>query len=51
VSRTGPPQVIGKVEHHLGKVFPRVGFIVTNPTRTDQAVVHNQRGDAGAVDQ
>jgi hypothetical protein len=27
-----PRRVIAKVEHHLGELFPRVGFIVTNLT-------------------
>ena len=26
-----PRRVIAKVEHHLGELFPRVGFIVTTP--------------------
>jgi hypothetical protein len=40
--------VIAKVEHHLGELFPRVGFIVTTLTGTNRAVVHfyNQRGTA-----
>ncbi len=43
-----PRRVIAKVEHHLGELFPRVGFIVTNLTRTNRAVVrfYNQRGTA-----
>jgi len=43
-----PRRVIAKVEHHLGELFPRVGFIVTTLTGTNQAVVHfyNQRGTA-----
>jgi hypothetical protein len=38
--------VIVKVEHHLGELFPRVGFIVTTLTGTNRAVVrfYNQRG-------
>src|SRR5438445_1368032 len=41
-------RVIAKVEHHLGELFPRVGFIVTTLTGTNRAVVHfyNQRGTA-----
>ncbi len=41
-----PRRVIAKVEHHLGELFPRVGFIVTTLTGTNRAVVHfyNQRG-------
>jgi hypothetical protein len=38
--------VIAKVEHHLGELFPRVGFIVTTLTGTNLAIVrfYNQRG-------
>src|SRR6516165_9390684 len=43
-----PRRVIAKVEHHLGELFPRVGFIVTTLTGTNRAVVrfynfYNQR--------
>jgi DDE family transposase len=43
-----PRRVIVKVEHHLGELFPRVGFIVTTLTGTNRAVVHfyNGRGTA-----
>ncbi len=43
-----PRRVIAKVEHHLGELFPRVGFVVTTLTGTNRAVVHfyNQRGTA-----
>jgi Transposase DDE domain group 1 len=43
-----PRRVIAKVEHHLGELFPRVGFIVTTLTGTNRAVVrfYNQRGRA-----
>jgi hypothetical protein len=43
-----PRRVIAKVEHHLGELFPRVGFIVTTLIGTNRAVVHfyNQRGTA-----
>ena len=43
-----PRRVIVKVEHHLGELFPRVGFIVTTLTGTNRAVVHfyNRRGTA-----
>jgi hypothetical protein len=43
-----PRRVIAKVEHHLGELFPRVGFIVTTLTETNRAVVrfYNQRGTA-----
>jgi len=40
--------VIAKIEHHLGELFPRVGFIVTTLTGTNPAVVrfYNRRGTA-----
>ena len=43
-----PRRVIAKIEHHLGELFPRVGFIVTTVTGTNRAVVrfYNQRGTA-----
>jgi Transposase DDE domain group 1 len=43
-----PRRVIAKIEHHVGELFPRVGFIVTNLTGPSRAVVHfyNQRGTA-----
>src|SRR3989441_4236225 len=43
-----PRRVITKVEHHLGELFTRVGFIVTTLTGTNPAVVrfYNQRGTA-----
>ena len=43
-----PRRVIAKVEHHLGELFPRVGFIVTTLTGRNRAVVrfYNQRGTA-----
>jgi Transposase DDE domain group 1 len=43
-----PRRVIAKIEHHLGELFPRVGFIVTTLTGTNRAVVrfYNQRGAA-----
>jgi hypothetical protein len=47
-TRERPRRVIAKVEHHLGELFPRVGFIVTTLTGTNRAVVrfYNQRGTA-----
>ncbi|MBI1955336.1 MAG: IS1380 family transposase [Acidobacteria bacterium] len=41
-------RVGAKVEHHLGELFPRVGFIVTNLTLPNRAVVrfYNKRGTA-----
>ena len=38
--------MIAKIEHHLGELFPRVGFIVATLTGTNRAVVHccKQRG-------
>jgi hypothetical protein len=43
-----PRRVIAKIEHHLGELFPRVGFIVTTLTGANRAVVrfYNQRGTA-----
>jgi hypothetical protein len=43
-----PRRVVCKVEWHKGELFPRVGFIVTNPTRSAKRVVrfYNQRGTA-----
>jgi len=43
-----PRRVIAKVEWHPGELFPRVGFIVTNMTRSARNLVHfyNQRGTA-----
>ena len=40
--------MIAKTEHHLGELFPRVGFIVTTLTGANRAVVrfYNQRGPA-----
>jgi len=41
-------RVAAKVEFHLGELFPRVGFIVTNLETDSRAVVrfYNQRGTA-----
>ena len=41
-------RVVAKVEFHLGELFPRVGFIVTNLTAASRAVVrfYNKRGTA-----
>jgi hypothetical protein len=41
-------QVVAKVEHHAGELFPHVGFIVTILTLPSQAVVrfYNKRGTA-----
>jgi hypothetical protein len=38
----------GEVEFHFGELFPRVGFIVTNLTTSNRAVVrfYNKRGRA-----
>jgi hypothetical protein len=43
-----PRRVIAKVEHYLGELFPRVGFMVSALTGTNRAVVrfYNQRGTA-----
>ena len=39
---------MAKVEHHVGELFPRVGFIVTNLLLPNRAVVrfYNKRGTA-----
>jgi len=41
-----PRRVVAKVEWHPGELYPRVGFIVTNPARSAERVVafYNQRG-------
>ena len=43
-----PRRVVAKVEHHVGELFPRVGFIVTNLPLSNRAVVrfYNKRGTA-----
>jgi hypothetical protein len=43
-----PRRVVAKVEWHLGELYPRVGFIVTNLSRPAERVVgfYNQRGTA-----
>ena len=43
-----PRRVVAKVEFHLGELFPRVGFIVTNLEADSRAVVrfYNKRGTA-----
>ncbi|MBV8361399.1 MAG: transposase [Deltaproteobacteria bacterium] len=40
--------MVAKVEFRFGKLFPRVGFTVTNLTASNRAVVHfyNKRGTA-----
>jgi len=45
-SWTTPRRVVAKVEHHVGELFPRVGFIVTNLQVPSRAVVrfYNKRG-------
>jgi Transposase DDE domain group 1 len=45
---TTPRRIVAKVEHHLGELFPRVGFIVTNLPLPNRAVVrfYNKRGTA-----
>jgi len=47
-SWTRPRRVVAKVEHHAGRLFPRVGFIVTNLLLPSRAVVrfYNKRGTA-----
>ena len=41
-------RVVAKVEHHVGELFPRVGFILTNLPLQNRAVVrfYNKRGTA-----
>ena len=41
-------RVVAKVEWHIGELYPRVGFIVTNLSRPAERVVafYNQRGTA-----
>jgi hypothetical protein len=41
-------RVVAKVEWHPGKLYPRIGFIVTNMTRPPERVTlfYNQRGTA-----
>ena len=45
-SWTKPRRVIAKVEWHPGKLYPRVGFIVTNMARPAENVIafYNKRG-------
>jgi hypothetical protein len=45
-SWTKPRRVIAKVEWHPGELYPRIGFIVTNMSRTAERVVafYNKRG-------
>ena len=38
-SWTTPRRIVAKVEHHRGKLFPRVGFIVTNMVLPSRSVV------------
>ncbi len=47
-SWTKARRVAAKVEWHPGELYPRVGFIVTNMTRSTERVVlfYNQRGTA-----
>jgi hypothetical protein len=45
-SWTTARRVVARVEHHVGELFPRVGFIVTNLPLPNRAVVrfYNKRG-------
>ena len=47
-SWTTARRIVAKVEHHVGELFPRVGFIVTNLPLPHRAVVrfYNKRGTA-----
>jgi hypothetical protein len=48
-----PRRVVAKIEHHLGELFPRVGFIVTTLTGTNRGgcPLLQPARDSGAVDQ
>jgi hypothetical protein len=49
IGEEGPKRdLVAKVEHHVGELFPRVGFIVTNLPLSNRAVVrfYNKRGTA-----
>jgi hypothetical protein len=52
-SWTKPRRVIAKVEWHLGELYPRVGFVVTNMSRPAERVVafYNKRGTFEQLDQ
>ena len=41
-------RIVAKVEWHPGELFPRVGFVVTNLSRSAERVVafYNRRGTA-----
>ncbi len=47
-SWTTPRRVVAKVEWHQGELYPRVGFLVTNPTRPAERIskFYNGRGTA-----
>jgi len=47
-SWTTERRVVAKIEFHFGELFPRVGFIVTNLTASNRAVLrfYNKRGTA-----
>ena len=47
-SWTTTRRVVAKVKHHVGELFPRVGFLVTNLPLPNRAVVrfYNKRGTA-----
>ena len=47
-SWTTPRRIVAKVEHHVGELFPRVGFTATNIAPRNRAVVrfYNKRGTA-----
>ena len=52
-SWTTPRRIVAKVEHHVGELFPRVGFIVTNLPLSNRArrAVLQQAGYGRAMDQ
>jgi hypothetical protein len=47
-SWTTARRVVAKVEHHVGELFPRIGFILTNLETPSRAAVgfYNKRGTA-----
>ena len=47
-SRDKPWRVVARVERHPGDLFPKVGFVVTNPPMEPDRIIrfYNQRGTA-----
>lgn len=52
-SWTRARRAVAKVEFHLGELFPRVRFVVTNPTVCNRAVLrfYNKTWSWGTMDQ